>query len=77
MTAHGNNLPLEDRFRRIRLSMKGAFAMAKHVKEEPGEEMTLPVGNIFYTQKSCAARFQGGPYAGQSLEGPNRHPCRK
>ena len=35
---------------------------------KPGEEMTVCVNRIYYTQKNCGAKFQGGPYAGRFLE---------
>ena len=37
------------------------------VKTEPPEEMAIPVGQILYSQWTCAGTFGGGPYAGRPL----------
>ena len=68
LSAQGENLPLDEAFPRIRMSIRGEQAACDTEKEEPGEEMTIWVDKIYYTQKSCGPRFLGGPYAGRPLE---------
>ena len=52
----------------IGMSISDEQAACDTAKEEPGEEMTVWVDKIYYTQKSCGPRFRGEPYAGRPLE---------
>ena len=76
LSAQGENLPLDEAFRRIRMSIRGEQAACDTEKEEPGEEMTIWVDKIYYTQKSCSPRFRkteiGARSAKDSMEKNSR-----
>ncbi|CAE8648124.1 unnamed protein product [Polarella glacialis] len=63
----GGNMPLDQKFRIIRLRLLGESAQAR-VKEEPPEELIVHCSQLLYTQETCKRRLRGWPY-GEMLLG--------